>query len=179
MLKPPMRSSTLATFDDVNTMPETTSPGCGVVELIEYHRICGGSPGASIKTVGVGEGAGDAGTLGTGETVGDGVVVGAILEAAAGLPVESGAGCCAPTDPATHATANKKRANGFSSPAMTLSSVDANGAHAIVRRIALEQGRLVHDEVRAERGFELGCQIITGDEAHVAISGDKAVGEPA
>src|ERR1700722_19110687 len=53
-----MRSSTLATFDEVRTVPLTTSPACGVVELTEVQRICGGASGASIRIVGVATGDG-------------------------------------------------------------------------------------------------------------------------
>lgn len=62
-----MRSSTLATFDEVRTVPVTTSLACGVVELTETQRICGGASGASIKIVGVAAGDGTVEGDGDGE----------------------------------------------------------------------------------------------------------------
>jgi hypothetical protein len=67
-IKLPTRSSTLATFEEHNTIPKTASPARGVVVLIEYQRICGAASGGSMSIVGVA----------TGEGVGDGVVVGDI-----------------------------------------------------------------------------------------------------
>ncbi len=44
---PPMRASTLATFELVSTLPETRSPARTVVSLIAIARICGGASGAT------------------------------------------------------------------------------------------------------------------------------------
>lgn len=50
-------------------MPLTTSPACGVVELTETQRICGGASGASIRIVGVGTGDGTVEGDGDGEVM--------------------------------------------------------------------------------------------------------------
>lgn len=67
-----MRSSTLATFDEVSTTTENVSPAFGVVELSETHKICGGASGGSMRTDGVGAGVGE----GEGSGVAGGVSTG-------------------------------------------------------------------------------------------------------
>src|SRR5579863_10050803 len=65
-----MRTSTLATFDEVSTVTDSVSPAFGVVELRPNQRICGAASGGSIRIVGVG--AGDGGCEGVAETLGTG-----------------------------------------------------------------------------------------------------------
>lgn len=67
-----MRSSTLATFDDVSTTTETVSPVFRVVELSETHNICGGASAGSMRIEGVGAGAGESDGAGVGGSVGAG-----------------------------------------------------------------------------------------------------------
>jgi hypothetical protein len=50
---PPIRASTLATFEDVSTVPETTSPLCATGELSDIANIRGGAFGASRTTGGM------------------------------------------------------------------------------------------------------------------------------
>lgn len=68
-LNPSMRISTLATFDDVSTIPQTNSPPRGVVELNAIHRISGGASGGNMSTVGVAAGLGNGATPVVGEAV--------------------------------------------------------------------------------------------------------------
>ncbi len=69
-LNPAMRISTLATFDDVSTIPQTISPARGVVELNAIHRISGGASGDNMSTVGVAAGLGSGASPAVGEAVG-------------------------------------------------------------------------------------------------------------
>ena len=50
MAYPPIRASTLATFDVVTTRPKTRSPGWTVVSLTATSRICGAEFGATRGT---------------------------------------------------------------------------------------------------------------------------------
>src|SRR5579872_4129858 len=94
--KPPTRSSTLATFEDVNTMTVTESPARGVVELSLTQRICGGASGASMRIVGVGIG------------VGDGFALGFALGLGLGLAPGVGLGSGVPDTPASSKQAKAK-----------------------------------------------------------------------
>jgi hypothetical protein len=77
--KPPIRSSTLATFDDAKTVTKTVSPARGVVELSCTKRICGAASGGSMRMVGIAIGMGDGLALdpGVGEAEGNAVGEGA------------------------------------------------------------------------------------------------------
>lgn len=96
MLKFAMRASTLATFDDVTTIPETVSPPWSTVLSMWSATICGGAFGASCGTEargfarGVGVGVGCALAVGAalGANVTPGVGVGALVGAATGVDVE-------------------------------------------------------------------------------------------
>ena len=69
---PPMRISTLPTFDEVKMVSLTVSPTLGESELNETYRICGAASGGSIKIVGVGTGVGGGGVgEGTNDGAGD------------------------------------------------------------------------------------------------------------
>jgi hypothetical protein len=101
MAYPPMRASTLATFDVVTTRPKTRSPGWTVVSLTATSRICGAAFGAmrgirfgaggntaAVRLGAVGTGLGEAG-----DAAGACVTVGAScageLETAARLEAEA------------------------------------------------------------------------------------------
>ena len=106
---PPIRASTLATFELVTTLPETRSPGWTVVSLTATSRICGAASAGTRGTFlaiggGVANGVGDA--LGAGvvarELVGKGLglVSGDAGPAPGPIPVACDAGdgfaVCAP-----------------------------------------------------------------------------------
>jgi hypothetical protein len=82
---PPMRASTLATFELVITLPETRSPGRTVVSLIEIARICGGASDATRGTGFARRGA--AAVVAWPEGAGVGVITGAVA-----APVGAGVG---------------------------------------------------------------------------------------
>jgi len=95
---PPMRASTLATFELVITLPETRSPGRTVVSLIEIARICGGASDATRGTGFARRGA--AAVVGWPEGAGVGVITGAVA-APVGDTLAVAVGCgsgvaCAP-----------------------------------------------------------------------------------
>ncbi len=82
-----IRTSTLATFDVVETLPVTVSPEWTVVSLIETARIFGGASGCNLGTATclgeavatgtlVSTGVGDAVGVAVGACVGDGVAEG-------------------------------------------------------------------------------------------------------
>ena len=84
---PPMRASTLATFELVTTLPKTRSPGWTVVSLTVTERISGAASGARRGTFGgtgvgvwvgsaVAEAAGDGEGDTEGDAEGDGLAVG-------------------------------------------------------------------------------------------------------
>ena len=77
MTCPTMLAVTLATFDDVTRTPETTSPGCTVVELMVCEIIRGGAFGGSITGAGLADGWTCGAVVGAwvGAWVGDGVAV--------------------------------------------------------------------------------------------------------
>ncbi len=56
MTCPTMLAVTLATFDDVTTTPDTTSPGCTDVALMVCERMRGAAFGGSITGAGVAAG---------------------------------------------------------------------------------------------------------------------------
>ncbi len=58
---PPILASTLATFDEVVTLPETIEPGEVMVGLSEALNICGGAFGAAITGAGAAAGGAAAG----------------------------------------------------------------------------------------------------------------------
>ncbi len=93
---PPIRASTLATFELVITLPETRSPGRTAVSLIETARICGGASAATRSTGFTRRGA--AAVVAWPEGAGVGVVSGAVGAAvgdAAGVAEGRGGGCAA------------------------------------------------------------------------------------
>src|SRR6185437_2064132 len=79
------RTSTLATFELVMTIPDTVSPECTVVSLMSTDRICGGASGGN--SIGVAVGVGCAEAAGAGAAVGGGVAAGEGLAVAAGAGV--------------------------------------------------------------------------------------------
>jgi hypothetical protein len=91
-----MRTSTLATFDVVRTVPETVSPECTVVSLTATDMICGG---ASEGRRGIATGLRGAVT-GTAVSTGVGVAVALIAGVAAGAwPVGVARDCEAGVEP--------------------------------------------------------------------------------
>ncbi len=96
---PPMRASTLATFELVITLPETRSPDLTVVSLIEIARICGGASAATRGTGFARRGA--AAVVAWPEGAGVGVITGAVaatVGATLGVAVGCGTGVGCATD---------------------------------------------------------------------------------
>ena len=86
--KPAIRATTLATFDEVVTVPETVCPGWATLVLSDMPVICGGAFGASIGTAGGRAGTAVATGVGGVAAAGDGVAAaGAALAAAVGALV--------------------------------------------------------------------------------------------
>ena len=93
-----MRASTLATFELVCTVPETTWPPCATGVLSDMERMRGGASGGSeIRLTVTTCGASVAATRGSLRTAFAwplyGVAVGASVGAAAGAAVALGEGC--------------------------------------------------------------------------------------
>ena len=99
--KVPMRATTLATFDDVRTSPETVSPPCSTVLSMCSRTIsggafaarCGTSETGAALTRGIGE---RGGAVVAGAVVAGTVVAGAVVTAAASVAIGatiSGAFC--------------------------------------------------------------------------------------
>ncbi len=89
---PPMRASTLATFELVTTLPKTRSPGWTVVSLIVTERISGAASGARRGTfAGSGVGVWGGSVLAEAAGDGEGVAVGVGLGVGVG-PVTCGVG---------------------------------------------------------------------------------------
>lgn len=92
MAYPPMRASTLATFELVITLPETRSPGRTVVSLTAIARICGAALGDNRGTGLAMRGAAAGG--GRPEGPGVGVTTGAVAAAVPiGAAVAVATGC--------------------------------------------------------------------------------------
>jgi hypothetical protein len=91
-----MRTSTLATFDVVRTVPETVSPECTVVSLTATDMICGGASEGRRGIAGGLRGA----VTGTAVSTGGGVAVAPTVGVAAGAwPVGVAGGCEAGVEP--------------------------------------------------------------------------------
>jgi hypothetical protein len=74
-----MRTSTLATFDVVETLPVTVSPEWTVVSLIDTARIFGGASGC---------------TIGTATCLGEAVATGTLVSSGVGVAVGVAVGAC-------------------------------------------------------------------------------------
>ena len=84
----PIATSTLATFDVVLTLPETTSPGPAEDVFTSIARMCGAASGGSRGA----SAAADPITSGVGEAVGDAVAVGEALGAGDAAGASDGVG---------------------------------------------------------------------------------------